>query len=94
MLFKKGSVLEFILADDPMPILAEFNELSFQPHKEGEDAEELKLYLQHPKTTQEIQECLKDLKVGGGLLLMFLLKRFFRYSIQKILNYSCDGVWL
>jgi AdoMet-dependent rRNA methyltransferase SPB1 len=66
LLFKSTSVKQFIEGDDPIAILANHNCLVF--------TEDSKQYEMHSLTTEEIKECVKDLKVLGKADFKRLLK--------------------
>lgn len=57
ILFKKKSVQEFIDAEDPVEFLGKLNQISFNDEDGSSKYESLDI------TTDEIKECLKDLKV-------------------------------
>jgi len=74
LLFKKCSVATFINSEEPVTILAEYNVIAFEAVDEDDDTEEINLYTQHPKTTEEIKHCLNDLKVLNSKDFKTLLK--------------------
>ncbi|KAI9207785.1 Spb1 C-terminal domain-containing protein [Polychytrium aggregatum] len=67
-LHKSNSVTEFIEGKDFIPLLARSHELSFKKDENG------KIYEKHPLTTEEIKECLSDLRVLGKKDFKTLLK--------------------
>jgi AdoMet-dependent rRNA methyltransferase SPB1 len=63
LLFKKCSIIKLIHSEDPTKVLSVHNTIAFEVIDPEDDMEEISLYEQHPDTTDEIKECLKDLKV-------------------------------
>ena len=55
MLYKKAKASEFISEDKPIHVLNNYNEIVL---------DEPRIY-KHKKTTQEVKECVKDLKLLG-----------------------------
>jgi len=56
-LYKEISVVDFINAENPAPMLAKYNKFIFDDKAE--------IYKVHPRTTGEIQACMSDLQVLG-----------------------------
>jgi len=81
LLFKKCSVTTFIHTEDPIKILAEYNVIAWEPVDKDDDMEEISLYQQHPDSTEEIKECLKDIKVLNAKDFKLLLK--WRLAMRK-----------
>lgn len=67
ILHKRRSVLDFIKAEDPIAVLSSCNTLHF-------DDEDCARYAAHPKLTEELKICFKDLKVLGKRDFKALLK--------------------
>jgi len=74
LLFRKISVQKFIEADSPVEILGRYNEISFTPIDPTDDENLLKIYASHPSTSNEIKNCLSDLKVLNSRDFKGLLK--------------------
>lgn len=81
ILYKKVSVLDFILNDSFMELLAENNELSFTDIPEGKE-DQMKLICVAPDTTEEIRACCQDLKVCGRREFKILIK--WRLQMRKL----------
>jgi len=81
LLFKKCTVAKFINSEDPVKILAEYNQIAFEADNEEDNAEEIRLYEQHPKTTNDIKECLSDLKLLNAKDFKLLIK--WRLAMRK-----------
>jgi len=84
ILFKKISVQKFIEADNPIEALARYNEISFSPSDPTDDEKLLKVYENHPLTSNEIKSCLQDLKVLNAKDFKGLLK--WREKMIKFTN--------
>eukprot|EP00163_Fabomonas_tropica_P026491 TRINITY_DN487_c0_g1_i1.p1 TRINITY_DN487_c0_g1~~TRINITY_DN487_c0_g1_i1.p1 ORF type:complete len:873 (-),score=307.39 TRINITY_DN487_c0_g1_i1:131-2749(-) len=66
LLYKRQSVVEFVMSEEPTQLLTNVNEFIFD--------DKAKLYTRHPKTTEEIKECFKDIRVLSKKDLRKLLK--------------------
>ncbi|KAL9654675.1 hypothetical protein ABK040_006737 [Willaertia magna] len=74
VLFKKCSVAEFIDTEQPIKILADYNELEFD--------EASTLYLNQPETNKQIVEACEDIKILGKQDFRMLLK--WRKRMQEV----------
>jgi AdoMet-dependent rRNA methyltransferase SPB1 len=89
LLFKKCSITKFIQSESPLKILSEYNNIGFEVVDPDDDAEEISLYEQHPDTTDEIKECLKDLKVLNAKDFKSILK--WRLAMRKFAALEKDA---
>ncbi|EKX36887.1 hypothetical protein GUITHDRAFT_58549, partial [Guillardia theta CCMP2712] len=60
MLYKEISAEEFVLHEDALQVLTDYNKIVF---REGHEVDEQ--LLEHEKTNEEVKECCKDLRVLG-----------------------------
>eukprot|EP00961_Rhodomonas_salina_P111454 1499540-Rhodomonas_salina.1 len=59
LLYKEITAKDFVLHEDPLDVLSQYNKITFGATDEDKVAKE------HEKTTEEILECCKDLRVLG-----------------------------
>jgi len=84
LLHKKCSVLKLIEADSPAEILGQYNQIVFEQVEEGENEELIKQLEKNPLTTEEIKNCLSDLKVLNARDFRGILKWITK--LKKLMN--------
>jgi len=82
LLYKKCSVLQFVETENPVEILGQYNQIVFDIVNIGENLQIMKMFEKQPETTEEIKNCLNDLKVLNSKDFKGLLK--WREKMKKI----------
>ena len=92
VLFKEISATDFMRHDDALQALTDYNKITMHGNEEGEMEGE-DVIMQHPKTTPEVLECIKDLRVLGKADFRLILR--WRDAIREALgieNEKAPGV--
>jgi len=84
LLYKKCSVLQFVETENPVEILGQYNQIVFDIVNIGENLQIMKMFEKQPETTEEIKNCLNDLKVLNSKDFKGLLK--WREKMKKLIQ--------
>ena len=81
LLYHETSILEFVKTEDPITMLGQMNKFTID-----EDEKDWKIVKKLKQTTNELYECVKDLKVRGKKDFKMLLR--WRKAAAEILGYG------